>query len=170
MSATVAESFITTARYSMRASLEKISHCVEQLSESDLAWRPYEQANSITNIILHVCGNLRQWVLHGAGDAPDVRHRPGEFSDRSIIERSELIGRLRQTIDECDAVLAKLSADDLIQPRRIQGFKCTKLSAIFDSLTHLQGHTQEIIYITRLRLGDQYKFKWMPKGKEQGGQ
>jgi hypothetical protein len=169
MSDPVAEAFITTSRDAMRASFEKISHCINQLSESDLTWRPFEQANSVTNIILHLCGNLRQWVIHGAGEAPDVRNRPGEFSDRSIIAGPELIGRLCQTIHECDATIARLSADDLTQPRTIQGFQTNKLAAIFDSVAHLQGHTQEIIYITRLRLGDRYKFKWVPKGKEQGG-
>ena len=170
MSDPIADAFIMASRLRMRESFEKITHCINQLPDSDLAWRPFEQANSITNIVLHLCGNLRQWVIHAAGEAPDVRNRPLEFSDRSAIPKAELIERLRKTVEEADQAISHLSPDELTKPRRVQGFEVNKLAAIFDSIAHLQGHTQEIIYITRLRIGDKYKFKWVPHGKEQGGQ
>ena len=169
MSDPIAQAFVAAARERLAECFDKIEHCINQLSPEDLNWRPFEQANSITNIVLHLCGNLRQWVIHAAGDRPDVRHRPSEFSDRSAISAKDLLARLTVTVRECDQVLAKLSETDLTTAKRVQGFEVTKLSAIFNSLSHFQGHTQEIIYITRLRLGDKYQFKWVPQGKEQGG-
>jgi hypothetical protein len=68
----------------------------------------------------------------------------------------------------CDQVIANLSAADLATAKRVQGFETNRLDAIFNSIAHFQGHAQEIIYITRLRLENRYQFKWIPKGKEQG--
>jgi hypothetical protein len=162
--------WLAVARENLASSLEKIEHCLAQLPDADLAWRPFESANSITNIILHLCGNVRQWIISGVGRAKDVRNRPLEFSDRRVVPKAELLERLRTTVREADAVLAKLPPEDLLAQRRIQGFAgdATTLSAIFDTLTHFRGHTQEIIYITRLRLTDRYQFHWQPKGAEQG--
>jgi hypothetical protein len=169
MSDSIPQRFVAAARQRLAECFEKIEHCINQLPQEDLSWRPFEQANSITNIVLHLCGNLRQWVIHAAGDRADVRNRPSEFSDRSVIAGSELIAKLAQTVRECDQVIANLSAANLTAPKRVQGFETNKLDAVFNSVAHFQGHTQEIIYITRVRLRDRYQFKWVPKGKEQGG-
>ena len=74
----------------------------------------------------------------------------------------------RDTLDECHGVLARLTPDDLASPRRVQGFETTALAAVLDSEAHLSGHVQEITYVTRLRLGDRYAFRWVPAKKEQG--
>jgi len=66
-------------------------------------------------------------------------------------------------------VLGKMTAHQLLEIRRIQGFNVTGLAAIFDSVPHFRGHTQEIIGMTRLQLGDAYKFAWTPTTPEQGG-
>jgi hypothetical protein len=124
--------------------------------------------NSIANLMLHLCGNVRQWILAGVGGAADVRNRPGEFAERSRISKAELIHRLDEITQQTDAVLAGLSEQQLLQPRRIQGFQESVLSAIFDSLTHFQGHTQEIVFLTRLQLGDAYQLAWVPATREQG--
>jgi Protein of unknown function (DUF1572) len=71
-------------------------------------------------------------------------------------------------VAEADAALAGLDESRLLEPRRIQGFDETVLTAIWDSLTHLSGHTQEIIYVTRLQLGDEYRSFWTPSTPEQG--
>jgi hypothetical protein len=131
-------------------------------------WRPQPALNSIANLILHLQGNLRQWIVSGVGGAPDTRNRPAEFSERRPIPRDELLRRLEEVINQADAALARATAAQLLQPRRIQGFDETVLSAIWDSLTHLSGHTQEIVYMTRLQLGDAYCFEWVPATPEQG--
>jgi hypothetical protein len=124
--------------------------------------------NSIANLILHLCGNLRQWIVAGVGGSPDSRHRPREFAERGPIAKEELLRRLEEVISEADAVLAKTSEQQLLASRRIQGFEETVLSAIFASLAHLSGHTQEIICLTRLQRGNAYSFAWSPATPEQG--
>jgi hypothetical protein len=164
----VGQAYLATSRHRLAEFVKKIKHCLGQLSDEQVWWRPHDSMNSIANIVLHLCGNLRQWIISGVGGEADIRDRPKEFSDRSSMPKAELVRRLEETVSQADAVLATLPDPQLLQPRRIQGFDETALSAIFDSLSHFRGHTQEIIYITRLQLGVAYKFEWVPT-KEQGG-
>ena len=164
----VGRAFLAVARRQLAERADRIGHCFGQLDDAQLWWRPEESMNSVANILLHVCGNLRQWIISGVGGEPDVRDRPGEFSERRAIPKAELLGRFQAVVAQVDAVLSRFDEGHLLQPRRIQGFDETPLSATWHSLEHLGGHTQEIIYITRLQLGDRYRFAWTPSSPEQG--
>jgi hypothetical protein len=164
----VGRAYLAAARKRLAACHEKLVHCLTQLEDHQVWWRPQDSLNSIGNVILHLCGNMRQWIVSGVGGTPDVRDRPGEFADRSLLQRDELLRRLREVVAESDAVLAAVDERALLQPRTIQGFRETVLSAVFDCLAHLNGHTQEVVYITRTQMGDAYKFAWVPT-PEQGG-
>ncbi|MGD9646180.1 MAG: DUF1572 family protein [Pirellulales bacterium] len=158
------------SRRTFAGALAKIEHCLAQLSDDDLGWRPHSTHNSIQNIVLHLCGNVRQWILHGIGGAADVRERPLEFSDQAPRPKAELVSQLRATVAAADAVLAAFPAERLLERCRIQGFETTRLAAVFETTSHFVGHTHQIVYITRMRLGDRYEFQFVPRGKEQGGQ
>jgi len=164
----VGAAYLIENRQTLRNALAKISNCLEQLSDEDLWWRQHESHNSIQNIVLHLCGNVRQWIVHGVPDLPDDRHRPTEFADRRPLSKADLLRRLTETVEEADAALAAFDEKRLLERRRIQGFDCTALAAIFDSVSHFVGHTHQIVYITRLRLGDAYRFQWTPPTPEQG--
>lgn len=164
----VGQAFLSENRQALAGAMRKITHCLDQLKDTDLWWRPHESHNSIQNIILHLCGNVRQWIIHGVGGAPDLRNRPLEFSDRRPIAKTELFEKLRATIAEADAVLTALSPEKLLDRRRIQGFDTYVLAAVFDSVSHFVGHAHQIVYITRMRLGDAYRFQFVPTSVEQG--
>lgn len=146
---------------------KRIIHCLNQLDDVQIWWRPKESMNSIANLVLHLCGNIEQWIVSGVGGALDIRNRPLEFSERTPIPKEQLNQRLSSTVSRADAVLSQVNDAQLLEPRRIQGFEETVLSAIFESLAHFNGHTQEIVYITRLQLGDSYRFAWVPSTPEQ---
>ncbi len=165
----VGGAFIRETREAFRQSLRKITHCLGQLQDEDVWWRPSESHNSLQNILLHLCGNVRQWIIHGVRGEPDVRNRPQEFAERRPIPKAELLRMLSETVDEADRALAACPPSRLLEPRRIQGFDTTVLGAILDSVTHFVGHTHQIVYITRVRLGDAYKLQWTPSRAEQGG-
>jgi hypothetical protein len=141
----------------------KIKHCLDQLTDAQVWWRPKPSLNSIGNLILHLCGNLRQWIVCGVGGATDNRDRPSEFSQRGPMPKAELLNRLDDVIGQAQAALKALDADRLLEPCRIQATEQTALSAIFDSVPHFRGHTQEIVLMTRLQLDDAYRFLWVPK-------
>lgn len=156
------------ASHELESALERIKHCLGQLNDEQIWQRSYPSLNSIGNLILHLCGNLRQWIVAGVGGAPDVRNRPAEFAERGPIPKEALLHSLEGIVEEAKRVLAGVDARQLSEPRRIQGFDVTGVAAIFDSVSHFRGHTQEIVHMTRLQLGDAYKFAWMPTTPEQG--
>lgn len=164
MAAAVGEEAAST----LRDCSNLIRHCLERLSEEQVWRREAEDRNSIGNLILHLCGNVRQWLVSGVGGAIDVRDRPREFSQRQPIPKAELLRQLDAVVRETSAALADVTADELMRKRRIQGFEVTGLGAIFSSVTHFKGHTQEIVHITRDLVGIRYRFHWTPAGPKQG--
>ena len=164
----VASGFIEESRKTLTEARDKIVHCLKQLNDDQANWRPFEQQNSLANIILHLCGNIRQWIIGGVGGTPDTRNRPAEFADRKRYAVSDLIDRLNATVREADEVIARVPRERLLEPVRVQGFDTTPMGAIYHSVSHFVGHSQEVINITRFQLRERYVFKFVPKTKEQG--
>jgi len=138
--------------------LPKIRRCLAEISDEDLWWRPNPESNSIGNLLLHLAGNIRQWVVCGIGGAPDAREREKEFAAGEGHGREELVGLLASTLGEVDRVLADLSADALAERRVIQGMDVTVLEALYHAVEHFSGHTYQIVYITKLRTGSDLGF------------
>lgn len=164
--AAVSNLFVKEIRARLYESHQRIVHCVRQLNGQQLWWRPQDEMNSIANILLHLCGNLRQWIINGLTGSSDSRNRSEEFTDRSGCAKSELMDRLEVVVMEADCVLSELNVGQLLDARRIQGFNETVMSAILNSVTHFNGHTQEIVYITRLQLGASYNYAWTPETQQ----
>src|SRR5262245_45031633 len=91
--------------------LVKIRHCVAQLSDEQVWWRPREAMNSIGNLILHLTGNVRQWIVAGIGGEADVRKRPAEFQERGPIPAADLIQRLEEVVRGAQEVLRQATAE-----------------------------------------------------------
>jgi hypothetical protein len=156
------------AAHELESALNRIRHCVNQLNDEQVWRRSQPSLNSTGNLILHLCGNLRQWIVAGLGGVADHRNRPAEFSERGPIPKDELLARLEAIVEEAKRILTGADARQLAGVRRIQGFDVTGAVAIFDSVPHFRGHTQEIVHMTRLQLGDAYRFAWTPTTPEQG--
>lgn len=154
----------------LAAALSKIAHCVVQLSDEQLWWRPAEGMNSIANLMLHLCGNLRQWVVAGVGGTDDTRQRQQEFDERGPIPQAELMERIAATVSEAMAVLNVTPREEFLRWRNIQGFDVSGLQAAVESVAHFRGHTQEIVHLTRMQLGDAYQYDFVPQTPEQGAQ
>ncbi len=138
--------------------MRKINHCLSQLTDEQIWWRPAESMNSIANLILHLCGNVQQWIVSGVGGVEDTRNRPLEFSQREMISKDELIQRLESTTARAIATMQAAPIDEFLCSHSIQGFEATGIGALFHSVSHFQGHTQEIVHLTRMQLGDSYEF------------
>jgi hypothetical protein len=158
----LAAAVTAAASQELNKALERIKHCLRQLSDQEIWQRESESMNSIGNLILHLCGNVRQWIVAGIGGETDVRERPKEFSERGPISKADLLRRLEEVVANAHDALRKASALDLMRERCIQGFDVNGLEAIFDSVPHFRGHAQEIVHMTRSMLGDAYKFAGMP--------
>jgi uncharacterized damage-inducible protein DinB len=147
----VTEAFVLKARsLLMREYLPKIERCLEKLSDEEVWWRRGEESNSIGNLILHLSGNARQWIVSVLGGAPDRRERQSEFDERALISRAELLSGLQQTLKEVDAVLSGLPAETILERRTFQGTEETVLDAIFHVVEHFSMHTGQIIQLTKM--------------------
>src|SRR3954470_19045652 len=114
--------YLATARESLAEGLRKIEHCVHQLNEEQVWWRPRPGMNSVANLMLHLAGNIHQWIVSGVSGARDIRNRPEEFADRTELPRNNIVSMLRSAVREVDVLLEKLPPQKLAEPRRIQGF------------------------------------------------
>ena len=143
--------FIKRSRYHLSEDfLPKIERCVALLSDEQIWSRPNEESNSIGNLLLHLSGNARQWIVCGVGAATDARDRDSEFARRKIIARDDLLTLLRQTISDVDATLAGFDVDSLLEHKRIQGLEVSALEAILHVVEHFSMHTGQIILLTKM--------------------
>lgn len=140
------------------AAFGRIVHCVNQLSEAQVWWRPTADMNSIANLVLHLTGNVRQFIGSIVGGEPDTRDRPAEFSARESSPKAELIRKLTDAVHHAHATLATASEEELCRVRRVRDQDWTGLQAVIRSVAHFRGHAQEIIHQTREILGEKYQF------------
>ena len=158
-SSEVARAFINRASAFLSTEyLPKIERCLEQLTDAQIWFRPNEASNSIGNLVLHLCGNARQWIVAGVGDSPDRRDRDSEFRQREVIPKVELLELLRTTINEVERVLADLDSKVILERRTIQGKDVEVLEAIFHVTEHFSMHTGQIIMLTKMLAQTDMKF------------
>lgn len=143
-------------------SMVKIRHCVGQLNQSQIWWRPEPALNSIGNLLLHLSGNLRQWGVVPFTLATDRRIRHEEFAVTAGLPVSELLASLAETVEEAREQWTHLAHGQLLRPVEIQGFSVNHMQSILHASSHFVGHTHQIVMLTRLQLGPDYKFHWTP--------
>lgn len=128
----------------------RLRACVESLTDEQVWWRPNEASNSVGNLLLHLNGNVRQWLVASFRRLPDDRNRPAEFAGRERIPVGTLLRTLGATLDEASGVLARLTEHDLRRTFEIQGYTVTGLAAVYQVVEHFSLHYGQVLYITKL--------------------
>src|SRR6267142_761255 len=136
----------------------RLSNCVKLLSDEQVWWRPNDASNSIGNLILHLNGNVRQWLVSSFSRLDDQRNRPAEFSQRELIPASELLATLGTTLTEASDVLDSLTEADLLMTLQIQGYTVSGLHAVYQVVEHFALHYGQILYVTKLLRGQDLGF------------
>lgn len=131
----------------------QIIDCLGRLQEDQIWTRGSENENAIGNLVLHLSGNVRQWIVSAIGGAPDTRVRDREFAARGGVSALELAQGLRKTVAEAVVVLDGVTAGRLCDPLRIQARDTTVLEAVYHVVEHFAQHTGQIIYATKLATG-----------------
>lgn len=129
----------------------KIARCLDALDEESVWWRANEASNSIGNLILHLDGSTRMWILGVAGSRRVVRDREAEFSERGPIAKPALLARLRSTLAEVDEILGSLNESVLLERRPSSKGEVTVLWAVLHAVEHFAMHTGQIILLTKMR-------------------
>jgi len=131
----------------------RLRSCVESLTPEQVWWRPNEASNSIGNLLLHLNGNVRQWLVSSFNHEEDARDRPAEFAERQMIPPATLLAKLDATMREASAVLSRLTERDLLATFRIQGYTVTGLYVVYHVVEHFGMHYGQILYVTKLLQG-----------------
>jgi uncharacterized damage-inducible protein DinB len=146
------------ARRLFDESLPRLRKSVPLLSESELWHRPNLETVSAGNLILHLCGNVRQWIVSGLGGEADRRERDREFSETGPIPAAELMARLESTMAEARRVLEQVDPGSLLEPRRVQGFDETGLSILVHVVEHFSYHVGQLSYIVKSKRAVDLKY------------
>jgi len=155
----LSEQFIARSRHYIGVEYRtKIRAAVESMPADALWWRANDQSNSVGNLLMHLAGNIRQWIVGGVGRQPDARDRAGEFAARGGANADELLAELGRAIDEVDAVLAGLTEGELLTSRTIQGRDVTVFEAVYHVTEHFTMHAGQIILIAKIHAPGAVKF------------
>jgi len=128
----------------------KLHRAVEALPLDALWWRPNDSSNSVGNLIVHLVGNMRQWIVSGIGGVPPSRNRAEEFAMRDGPPASHLLQDLDRALIEVDQVLSTLSDADLAERRVIQGREVTGFDAVLHVVEHFSMHLGQIILLAKM--------------------
>jgi uncharacterized damage-inducible protein DinB len=128
----------------------RLRSTVELLSDEQVWWRPNASSNSVGNLLLHLNGNVRQWLVSSFRRTDDQRERPAEFNEQRVIPAAVLLNQLGATLNEASDVLASLDASDLSATFNIQGYTVTGLQAVYHVVEHFGMHYGQIVYIAKL--------------------
>ncbi len=151
--------FLDASRnYLLDEYVPKIRLAVAPLTDEDIWWRPAAGSNSIGNLILHIEGNARQWILGGVAQEENERDRDAEFSATGGWSKAELIDRLAQSFQLIGAAILAVPASEMDAPRVIQGATTTVFNAIYHVVEHVSMHTGQIIQLTKWRAPGAIRF------------
>lgn len=151
--------FLTeSGRYLTDEYLPKIRTALIPLSDTDLWWRPNEASNSIGNLLLHLAGNIRQWIVAGVGGRNDARDRAAEFAARGDVSKDEALHVLNEAVTEVAATLKACPPDRLSAQVTIQGRTLSVFDAVYHVVEHFAMHTGQILWIVKARTGSDLAF------------
>ncbi len=132
----------------------RIHDCLGRLSDEQIWRRVSDSENAVGNLVLHLCGNLGQWIGHGVAGRPDIRRRSEEFQERGPVPAAELRRRLRETVADAASIIRALAPERLSERIVVQGYEVSVLEAIYHAVEHFAQHTGQIIYATKHMTGE----------------
>lgn len=150
--------FLRYSAEKLRQYCERIETCIGKLTPEQVWARGSEAENAAGNLLLHLNGNVRQWILAGVGGEPDARNRDAEFAARGGALPQEMLRALRETVDRASALIRSLPEARLTERVTIQGHNITVLEAIYHAVEHFSGHTGQIIFLTKRFTGQRLGF------------
>lgn len=158
MEPTAERVFVDVSIRKLELFLSRIRDCVQKLNSEQIWMRHGEHENAVGNLMLHLSGNVRQWIVSGIGGEPDTRTRDLEFNARGDLDPAQLMGRLEGTVAEAVAVLKSFAPERLVEMYQPQKYRITILEGIYSCVEHFAQHTAQIIFATKLLTGQETGF------------
>ncbi|MRX63958.1 DinB family protein [Maribacter luteus] len=145
----IKEEFVQNSLYRLDENTRMNTISLEKLSEADVWKRPNESLNSIGNLILHICGNINQYVISSLGQQEDTRERDLEFETRSGHTKTELLEKLKETVETAKRVINDASIEQFVRKRDVQGFYFSGIGVVLHAVEHYSYHTGQIAFWTK---------------------
>ena len=152
------QEFISQCIYRVDENTKKITSCLNEMEETEIWIRPNENSNSMGNLILHLCGNIRQYAISSLGQIRDIRERDKEFSAAGGYSKTELIENLVDTIEQAKNIINNISEAELLKTRYVQGFLHTGIGIVIHVTEHYSYHTGQVAFWTKLLRNKDLKF------------
>ncbi len=150
--------FVDCSVRRLRQNVDRIDKCVGRLTEEQVWVRGHESENTVGNLLLHLAGNVRQWIISGVGGTPDTRDRDSEFNAQAGPSKTELVASLRATVEEACGVIEPLTAERLAATVHVQKYDLTVMEAIYHVVEHFAQHTGQILFVTKMLTGEELGF------------
>lgn len=154
MDSAIASLFVSLSVKKLRQMSDYIESCLGRLTDDQIWSRGAPHENSVGNLILHLCGNVRQWVIAGVGGELDIRERDKEFSASGGLSCAELTSQLRQIVDQAIKTIEAVTPERLLEQINPQKRQVSVLEAIYQAVGHFQQHTGQIIFATKIYSGE----------------
>jgi hypothetical protein len=133
--------------------LDRIDVCLGKLNEDQIWKRGHENENAIGNLVLHLTGNVGQWIVSSLGNNPHHRNRDGEFAARGGFTPVQLSANLRQTVEQGTQIISALSTPQLTRTYNIQNYQVSGVEVVYHVVEHFAQHTGQIIFGTKILTG-----------------
>ena len=130
-------------------SLPRMRQCLNSLTDTEIWSRPNDNSNSVGNLVLHLCGNARQWIVSGLGGQPDVRQRQEEFDEQGPLPKSQLLTLIEDVETDMKTVLGSLTPAELLRVRKVQTFEEHGVAILIHVIEHFSYHVGQITYIVK---------------------
>ena len=142
--------FIEQSVFRMEENNERIKKCLAMLSETEVWQKPNPSSNSVANLILHLCGNIQQWIVSSLGNIEDSRERDLEFSTTAGVTKTELLDKILSTVAEANKTMKNLEKGDLLEMKSVQGYDYSGIGIIIHVVEHYSYHAGQIAFWTKL--------------------
>jgi uncharacterized damage-inducible protein DinB len=150
MAERIIREFIEQSLHRIDENTPRINKCMNELEEADAWMRPNNASNSVGNLILHLCGNITQYIISSLGETEDIRERDKEFSANDGYSKSGLMEKLNATIEKAKGIIQTMDRDNLLRKRYVQGFEYSGMGIIIHVTEHYSYHTGQIVFWTKL--------------------
>lgn len=154
----IESSFLSYSVDKLRQLTDRIEFCLTKLNEDQIWARGNRNQNAVGNLVLHLNGNVGQWILAELGGRPFPRDRDAEFAAAGGVTAAQLSTRLRATVEQASEIMAQLSAAHLTRRYTIQNYQVTGVEAVYHVVEHFSGHAGQIIFATKMLIGEDLRF------------
>ena len=141
--------FLEQSAYRIGLNYPRIKTCIDMLSDTELWLRPNSSSNSIGNLVLHLCGNMTQYIVSALGNNDDNRNRDSEFSANDGFTAAELLEKMKEVNDRCIKIISALDDKQLTADYEVQGYTMSGIAIVIHVTEHYSYHTGQIVFLTK---------------------